>query len=216
METNHETTSMNGTLSAAGLLVESNKATEEMRRSISKFASLLICPLCNKIFDRPATLSACAHTFCMNCIDAYSANNSVCPVQGCGMPMSIVGSNGGSFRKLNLQISQTIESLQLICNSVNQSKENWWLSPATLRSIQEIRASELVKDQKESMFDEEQEENDDRNDFSGDWGQMKNEDNGDEGEEMIDLQASEDDEQLCVQTEDEQGTDGNISDDETI
>lgn len=132
------------------------------------------------------------------------------------MPMSIVGSNGGSFRKLNLQISQTIESLQLICNSVNQSKENWWLSPATLRSIQEIRASELVKDQKESMFDEEQEENDDRNDFSGDWGQMKNEDNGDEGEEMIDLQASEDDEQLCVQTEDEQGTDGNISDDETI
>ena len=51
METNqHETTtSMNDTLSAAGLLVESNKATEEMKKSISKFASLLICPLCNKV-----------------------------------------------------------------------------------------------------------------------------------------------------------------------
>ena len=37
------------------------------------------CFVSRKIFDRPATLSACAHTFCMNCIDAYSCNHSTCP-----------------------------------------------------------------------------------------------------------------------------------------
>lgn len=139
---------MNAVLSGAGLLVDDDKATNEMRKSISKFATLLTCPLCNKvrsmqyrqhfdlnrltaqavvvhspsrrgsivpsmrqtlpqklfflstdivltssilflcssnsfipqqIFDRPATLSACGHTFCMNCIDAYSSNNCECP-----------------------------------------------------------------------------------------------------------------------------------------
>ena len=126
--------------------------------------------------------------------------------------MSIVGSNGGSFRKVNLQISQTIESLQLICNSVNRSKESWWLSPASLRSIQETRASKLVTDQNESsLFDNEQEENDgDRDVFPGDGGQTKNEDN--EDEEMIDLQASEEDDD----NDEQQGTDDNISDDDTV
>ena len=41
---------MNDTiLSEAGLLLENDKATEQMQKSISKFASLLICPLCNKV-----------------------------------------------------------------------------------------------------------------------------------------------------------------------
>ncbi len=32
-----------------------------------------------QIFNRPATLSACGHTFCTNCIDEYSSNHSTCP-----------------------------------------------------------------------------------------------------------------------------------------
>eukprot|EP00536_Pseudo-nitzschia_multiseries_P006196 jgi/Psemu1/296155/fgenesh1_pm.129_\ len=202
---------MNNTLSAAGLLVGSDKATEEMQKSISKFAGFLICPLCNKIFDRPATLSACAHTFCTNCIDAYSANNSVCPVEGCGMPMSIVGSNGGSFRKANLQISQTIESLQLICNSLNQSKEYWWRSTDTLQSIQEMRASSTMNGRPEFLEDREENYH---NHFSGDGDQTENEEEGGDDGEMIDLQANE--EHDTDNESDACDTEGNISDDESM
>mmetsp|Transcript_7197 Transcript_7197/g.17559 ORF Transcript_7197/g.17559 Transcript_7197/m.17559 type:complete len:179 (+) Transcript_7197:13-549(+) len=130
----------NAILSEAGMLVENDKATLQMQKSISKFASLLVCPLCQKVFDRPATLSACGHTFCVSCIDEYSSKNSECPVEGCGMPISIVGSNGGSFRKINLQISQAVESLQLICKSLNLCEKNWWSSHTTLQSINEAKS----------------------------------------------------------------------------
>mmetsp|Transcript_33767 Transcript_33767/g.79604 ORF Transcript_33767/g.79604 Transcript_33767/m.79604 type:complete len:215 (+) Transcript_33767:175-819(+) len=206
---------MNDTLSAAGLLVEGNKATEEMQKSISNFASFLICPLCNKIFDRPATLSACAHTFCTNCVDGYSANNSVCPAKGCGMPMSIVGSNGGSFRKINLQISQTIESLQFICKSLNQSKEHWWRSTNTLQSIQDMRVPSAIRGQPE--FSDEK-DCDFQDHFDGFGDQTENEEEGVDDEEMIDLQAIEE-EESCVDTgveSDEQETEGYISDDESM
>lgn len=194
---------MDTILLEAGLLVESSKATEQMKQSIVRFASLLTCPLCDKIFDRPATLSACAHTFCMKCIDVYSANHCECPAEGCGMPLSIVGGNGGSFRKLNLQISQTIESLQLICKSLNESKGNWWLSPSVLRSIEDMRASK----RKHNLPTDE----DKGNDLVEEDCHVRNEDYHDDEEDMIDLQANEED-QSCVQSDD----DGNISDDESL
>ena len=42
-------TNMNDRLSEAGLLLENDKATEQMQKSISQFASLLLCPLCKKV-----------------------------------------------------------------------------------------------------------------------------------------------------------------------
>ena len=43
--------SMNDVLAEAGMLLKPDRATKEMQRSISKFASLLTCPLCNKVRD---------------------------------------------------------------------------------------------------------------------------------------------------------------------
>mmetsp|Transcript_19309 Transcript_19309/g.48065 ORF Transcript_19309/g.48065 Transcript_19309/m.48065 type:complete len:182 (-) Transcript_19309:300-845(-) len=168
----------------AGMLVENTKATKQMKRSISEFASHLTCPLCSKIFDRPATLSACGHTFCMICIDAYSSNNCTCPAEGCGMPLSIIG-GGGSFRKPNLQIAQTIESLQLIVKSLNLSEEKWWASPDTLQSIKAMKASRNQDEQEDSS----EPESDDRVGYTSDTSDK--EDNSSDGEEeMIDLQAN--------------------------
>jgi hypothetical protein len=101
-------------------------------------------------------------------------------VEGCGMPISIVGSNGGSFRKLNLQISQTIESLQLICNSLNQSEKRWWLSHNMLHAINETKSSKMM----ERKFK-------DQVDLPLDGWQMRNTDiEEEEDDELIDLQAN--------------------------
>ena len=117
------------------------------------------------------------------------------------MPLSIVGGNGGSFRKPNLQIAQTLESLQLIVKSLNRSDKNWWQSPDTLQLIKEMEGSR----------------DEDTRDDNSESLEMNNEDNSDE-EEMIDLQADQDD-QSCLslgEDKDEQGTDGNLSDSESI
>ena len=130
------------------------------------------------------------------------------------MPISIVGSNGGSFRKLNPQISQTIESLKLICHSLNRSKQHWWLSPATLQSIQETKLSRMKECQEELSEAQEY----DGDDYFADRRQVINGEEEDDDEEMIDLQANEE-EQSCLLTDDdngEQDTDGNISEDESV
>jgi hypothetical protein len=57
-------------------------------------------------------------------------------VNGCNMPMSITGRHGGSYRKHNPQISQTIESLKLICQQLNESPNKWWMSPSVMTSIE--------------------------------------------------------------------------------
>ena len=44
-----DSNAMDAILSEAGMRLEDDKATKEMQRSITKFASLLICPLCNKV-----------------------------------------------------------------------------------------------------------------------------------------------------------------------
>lgn len=130
-------------LADAGLRLDHDKATEEMKNSVSRFARLLICPLCNKIFNKPTTLSSCAHSFCMECIDQYSAdNNELCPVKGCNMPISITGSHKGSYRKINPQLSQSIESLRVICNSLNKASDHWWLSENTIKTIKEMQSSQ--------------------------------------------------------------------------
>ena len=74
------------------------------------------------------------------------------------MPMSIVGSNGGSYRKINPQLSQSIESLRTICKSLNKSKEHWWLSQDTLQSIEEMKSSRMKERQQKDILDEDQQE----------------------------------------------------------
>jgi hypothetical protein len=54
------------------------------------------------------------------------------------MPLSITGGHGGSYRKHNPQLSQTLESLKLICQQLNQSPSHWWSTPAVMKSIEEM------------------------------------------------------------------------------
>lgn len=218
------TTSMNDVvLSEAGLLIENDKATEQMKNSISEFARLLVCPLCNKIFDRPTTLSSCAHSFCMDCIDEYASNAYECPVKGCKMPMSIVGSNGGSYRKINPQLSQSIESLKTICKSLNKSKQHWWLSQNTLQSIEEMKSSRMKERQQKDLLDEAQQEyNSDDGDGDGDNNMYTDQnhsrhegegeensidDEEDDDDEMIDLQQGSEDQRLCLSADNDNDDD---------
>lgn len=60
------------------MLVGETKATPEMRRSLADLGNALLCPLCNAIFQSPMT-SSCGHSFCRQCIDAYSSDNYNCP-----------------------------------------------------------------------------------------------------------------------------------------
>ena len=96
------------------------------------------------------------------------------------MPISIVGSKGGSFRKLNLQISQTIESLQLICNSLNRSEKHWWLSHNMLQSITDMKPSKTRERKSKQEVD-----------LPLDGWHMRNQDlEEDVDDELIDLQAN--------------------------
>ena len=130
------------------------------------------------------------------------------------MPMSIVGSNGGSYRKINPQLSQSIESLRTICNSLNKSKQHWWLSQNTLQSIEEMKSSRMKERQQKDILDKDQQE------YSSDDGDGDNnmytdqnhsrqegegeEDNNDdeEDDEMIDLQQGSEKQRLCLSADD--------------
>jgi len=128
------------------------------------------------------------------------------------MPLSIVGGKGGSFRKINLEISQTIESIQLICKSLNRSEENWWVAPDALRSIKETKKLKMKGRSVESdgfppdgqvSKDEDLIENDDDDEIID----LQDDD------EMIDLQADEE-EESCLSTAGSQDINGNISEGE--
>lgn len=68
--------------------------------------------------------------------------------------MSIVGGHGGSFRKVNPQLSQAVESLKLICHSLNSAPEKWWLSSATIRSIERMHSEDVGGDTDSDMDDD--------------------------------------------------------------
>ena len=121
------------------------------------------------------------------------------------MPLSIVGGKGGSFRKINLDISQTIESIQLICKSLNRSEENWWVAPDALRSINETKKLKIKGRSVES------------GDISKDEDLIESDDDEiidlQDDDETIDLQADEE-EESCLSTADSQDINGNISEGE--
>eukprot|EP00934_Nitzschia_sp_Nitz4_P001779 Nitzschia sp. Nitz4//scaffold102_size76354//72338//72883//NITZ4_005644-RA/size76354-snap-gene-0.143-mRNA-1//-1//CDS//3329532285//1779//frame0 len=109
------------------ILIDDLKVNKGMRKALEGLMSMLKCPLCNELFERPTTLASCGHSFCESCIDDYSSRASVCPEPGCGMPMSIVGGRRGSYRNVNPQLVQSVESLQRICEGLNRAPDKWWL-----------------------------------------------------------------------------------------
>ena len=134
------------------------------------------------------------------------------------MPMLVVGSNRGSYRKTNPQLSQTVESLKIICKSLNQSKQHWWLSPSTIQSIQKMKSARMEEQSQKDLLDGAQGEYDDNDDDDSSAVRRRRRNGGeangndDDDEEMIDLQAAEAD-RSCLLTED---TDGMISEDESV
>ncbi len=125
-------------------------------------------------------------------------------VDGCNMPLSIVGGHRGSYRTTNPQLSQTVESLKMICQSLNQSKELWWRSATILDSVGgEVRQHNFQ------------------------WGDATDCSSGsegpatnviDNGEEIIDLQANDKRESKCNDAnQDCDGNDGaSIDSDDSI
>lgn len=43
------------------------------------------------------------------------------------MPMSIVGGGRGPYRKINPQLAQCVESLQLVCEGLHRAPDHWWM-----------------------------------------------------------------------------------------
>jgi hypothetical protein len=137
------------------------------------------------------------------------------------MPMSIVGSNGGSYRKINPQLSQSIESLKTICKSLNKSKQHWWLSQNTLQSIEEMKSSRMKERQQKDLLDEAQQEyNSDDGDgdnnmytdqkhsrHEGEGEENSIDDEEDDDDEMIDLQQGSEDQRLCLSADNDNDDD---------
>ena len=49
-----------------------NKELLEYREEISlKYRSYFLCPICNKILNKPITLVSCGHSFCMACLKSH-------------------------------------------------------------------------------------------------------------------------------------------------
>jgi hypothetical protein len=87
------------------------------------------------------------------------------------MPMSITGGHRGSYRKINPQLSQTVESLKLICKSLNQAPDGWWkTAPISITTEGDPPSANLDQEEAASV-DENENESD--------------------GENMVDLQMHE-------------------------
>jgi hypothetical protein len=137
------------------------------------------------------------------------------------MPLSITGGHKGSYRKINPQLSQTAESLKIICQSLNTSSDHWWKLPSTIQSIKQ-------------MYDEKKEQTDNNNndddDFACDYdnhSSMNSDDDDDDDderqrrevdEEIVDLQANigEDDGRLKNDDDDDGADVASIDSDDSI
>lgn len=107
------------------LVLDPQTTTPAMRSSLEELHSSLLCPLCHQVFVDPSTL-ACAHTFCLSCMDEYACNAWSCPVPGCGFPLTCRGSREGSYLKINPQIQTVVQSLDVICKTLNEAPKEWW------------------------------------------------------------------------------------------
>ena len=117
------------------------------------------------------------------------------------MPMSIVGGHKGSYRKVNPQLRQTVTSLKIICDQLNQAPDGWWkMTHEVVPTAPAEHPSETVRDGWNPHNGEHQEEKDEfsmvnlknrqpRNSYNS--GQEDESDDDCYEEEMIDLQQHE-------------------------
>jgi hypothetical protein len=134
-------------------------------------------------------------------------------VNGCNMPMSITGRHGGSFRKHNPQISQTIESLKLICQQLNASPKKWWMPPSVMTSIEQ-----MFKEKRQKMSQEDEDDDTIENDceaFGEKNGQETSNDDLEKDKELMDLHSKSNDEsaRFVTTTKDHNDVDSIDSDD---
>jgi hypothetical protein len=123
---------------------------------------------------------------CSNKISLISPRHVlILVVEGCGMPLSITGGHKGSYRKINPQLSQTVESLKLICRSLNTSSDQWWKSPSTVQSIHEMWEE---KQRRGTFRQDDEDDSDDDYDNSVRRGKQEREEL--DSEEVVDLQAN--------------------------
>jgi len=100
--------------------------TDKQAESLEDMRSCLVCQLCDKRMTEPATLLACAHSFCHNCILKYTENSWTCPLPGCRTPVTMKGGSRESIKKNHL-ISAVASSLVNIEQIIATGPANWWV-----------------------------------------------------------------------------------------
>jgi hypothetical protein len=94
-----------------------------MLRSLARLEAALQCPLCHHVLTAPMTLS-CAHSFCCQCIDAYACDHWHCPMEGCGLALTL--HTKGSFRKVNPTLDTLVSSFHTMVDTLSRAPDAWW------------------------------------------------------------------------------------------
>eukprot|EP00585_Thalassiosira_rotula_P011384 CAMPEP_0196135148 /NCGR_PEP_ID=MMETSP0910-20130528/3889_1 /TAXON_ID=49265 /ORGANISM="Thalassiosira rotula, Strain GSO102" /LENGTH=833 /DNA_ID=CAMNT_0041395247 /DNA_START=325 /DNA_END=2826 /DNA_ORIENTATION=- len=138
--------------------------TNKQAESLEAMRSCLICQLCDRRMTKPATLLACAHSFCHNCILDFTENSWICPVKGCGTPVTMKGGSRESIKKNHL-ISAVVSSVQNIEQIIATAPANWWIGQQDNDGQEVSSAAVQFHDQEEEVVDfqmmMEEEDNDD-------------------------------------------------------
>ena len=128
------------------------------------------------------------------------------------MSMSIRG-RGGSYKIMNPQLSQTVESVQTIITQLNDAPDRWWLSEKVVGTILQMKSAKEreEKEQQNQLDDNEAEaghytrhwDDDSRSlqsvgrfrpgRYNYDDGDSNVDDDDDDDAPMIDLQSGEED-----------------------
>ena len=64
------------------------------------------------------------------------------------MSMSIRG-RGGSYKIMNPQLSQTVESIQTIITQLNNAPDRWWLSEKVVGTILQMKSAKEQEDKEQ-------------------------------------------------------------------
>mmetsp|Transcript_2833 Transcript_2833/g.3807 ORF Transcript_2833/g.3807 Transcript_2833/m.3807 type:complete len:241 (+) Transcript_2833:137-859(+) len=108
-------------------ILTSNKLTESMAASFRDMGQALTCSLCKHVIVQAQTLSACAHSFCLVCIDHYACNNWKCPVPGCGQSLALRGNRKGKgFHCTNPSLETLASSWMAIHQVLERAAPEWW------------------------------------------------------------------------------------------
>jgi RING-type zinc-finger len=137
------------------------KATGPMREALRELREALLCPLCHSVFQSPMT-GPCGHSFCQTCIDAHSCDHFECPVDGCGLPLSM-SSRGKSFRLHNPSLETAVTSYESIVQALRKADDHWWdvVDPDTYRLPSEDAKMSFHKEGETDEADYDDEDDDD-------------------------------------------------------